>query len=137
MGKYTSLGIGIAVGVIGLVLMIFWWGDFVTILKGSVPLMLVFCGAIALIAGYSELKDDNAAKEKTKADQNTAFEILQDGLKNRGNEDWEGNGICRNFASSVKAVFEAIKANQTDLSRLRDTYCLYEGHEKQFYKPRR
>ena len=66
MGKYTSLGIGAVAGAAGLILMVLWWGDFVTILKGSVPAILVFCGAIALIAGYSELQDDKAAKEKTK-----------------------------------------------------------------------
>ena len=66
MGKYTSLSVGALAGLAGLVLMILWWGDFITILKGSVPVILVFCGAIALLAGYTELKDDRAAKEKTK-----------------------------------------------------------------------
>lgn len=66
MGKYTSLVVGVVVGLAGLVLIVLWWGDFVTILKGSVPVMLVFCGAIALVAGYSELKDDKRAKEKDK-----------------------------------------------------------------------
>lgn len=66
MGKYTSLGVGLGLGVVGLVLMAFWWGDFITILKGSVPVTLVFCGAIALLAGYSEMKDERAVKEKSK-----------------------------------------------------------------------
>ena len=66
MGKYASLGIGAGLGAMGLVLMALWWGDFVTIIKGSVPVTLVFCGAIALIAGYSEIKDDKNVKEKTK-----------------------------------------------------------------------
>lgn len=66
MGKYTSLGIGAVLGAVGLVLMVLWWGDFLAILKGSIPVILVFCGLIALIAGYSELKEDKAVKEKTK-----------------------------------------------------------------------
>ena len=66
MGKYASLGVGAAAGVAGLVLMVLWWGDFATVIKGSVPAILVFCGAIALIAGYTELKDEKATEEKTK-----------------------------------------------------------------------
>lgn len=66
MGKYTSLLVGVVAGLAGLVLIVLWWGDFITILKGSAPAMLVFCGAVALVAGYSELKDDKRAKEKDK-----------------------------------------------------------------------
>ncbi|GEM_PF-1879757 len=66
MGKYMSLVVGVVVGLAGLVLTVLWWGDFVTIIKGLVPVMLIFCGAIALVAGYSELKDDKRAKGKNK-----------------------------------------------------------------------
>ena len=64
MNKYLSLIIGAAVAVVGIVLLIAWWGDLLTVLKGSVPVMLVFGGAIAVIAGLAELKDETAAKEK-------------------------------------------------------------------------
>jgi hypothetical protein len=65
--------------------------------------------------------------EKTGADKNTVQQLLQEGLSRKNDPSWEGNGICRNFASSVKAVFEALKANQTTFSQLRDTYALYEA----------
>ncbi|MFA5144137.1 MAG: hypothetical protein WC522_08265 [Candidatus Omnitrophota bacterium] len=58
-----SLIIGTAVAVIGVVLLVIWWCDFVTMLKGAVPVILIFGGAIAVIAGLSELKDELAAKE--------------------------------------------------------------------------
>ena len=80
-----------------------------------------------------ETKSDIPLKpEKSGADKNTVQQLLQEGLNRRSDPDWEGNGVCRNFASSVKAVFEALKANQTRFSQLRDTYALYEGGMDEF-----
>lgn len=63
MGKYLSIIIGAAVALLGLWGLAGWWCDFLTVLKGSVPVMLIFGGAIAVIAGLSELKDAEAAKK--------------------------------------------------------------------------
>jgi hypothetical protein len=82
-------------------------------------------------AGASN-KDHSSKSGETTADQSTAEQILQEGLREKNNPDWEGNGVCRNFASSVKAVFEALKIRQTKFSQLRDTYCLYETGEEEF-----
>lgn len=80
-----------------------------------------------------EQRGDLSAKpEKTKADQSTVLQLLKEGKLRRNDSDWEGNGVCRNFASSVKAVFEALKVNQTKFSRLRDTYCVYESGAETF-----
>jgi hypothetical protein len=70
-----------------------------------------------------------------KADQSSALNILKSGRVNLQDPNWEGIGVCRNFASTVKAVFEAFKANQTKFNQLNNTYCLYEnGFE---HKPQR
>ena len=64
MGKYTGIVVGaivVAVGVIGLFR---WWYYFAALLKGSIPAMLIFTGAIAVIAGLSELKDETAVKKE-------------------------------------------------------------------------
>jgi hypothetical protein len=82
-------------------------------------------------SGEQKLKSSEKL-EKTKADQSTALQLLREGQLNKENSDWEGNGVCRNFASLVKAVFEALKANQTRFNQLRDTYCLYEGDTETF-----
>lgn len=80
-----------------------------------------------------DVKSDVSLKpEKTGADKSTVQQLLQEGLNRRSDPNWEGNGICRNFASSVKAVFEALKASQTRFSQLRDTYALYEGGMDEF-----
>ena len=64
MGKYTGVVVGaivVAVGVIGLFR---WWYYFIAILKGSIPAMLIFLGAIAMIAGLSEIKDEVTVKKE-------------------------------------------------------------------------
>ena len=66
MGKYLSVLIGAAVTLIGIVFTARWWGDFILILKGSIPVTLIFGGAIAVIAGLSELKDERRAKKEEK-----------------------------------------------------------------------
>ncbi len=64
MGKYMSVIIGAIVVLLGLIGLKSWWGEFIMIIKGSVPIMLIFGGAIAVIAGLSELKDKEAAKKE-------------------------------------------------------------------------
>jgi hypothetical protein len=75
---------------------------------------------------------DTKKEEKSEADGKTVLQLLQEGQRKKDNSDWEGNGVCRNFASSVKAVFESLKENQTQYSQLRDTYCLYERGTETF-----
>ena len=57
MGKVLSLLIGAVVAILGLILLIAWWYEFLFILRGCIPVMLIFGGVIAVIAGLSELKD--------------------------------------------------------------------------------
>lgn len=80
---------------------------------------------------YSE----DAGEGGAAADAKDVLSILREGNENRGNPDWEGNGVCRNVAASVKAVFESLKANQNRYSRLQDTYCTVESGMDSAYKP--
>jgi len=66
MGKYSGVVIGAIVTFAGLFALIGWWDSFLTILKGSIPAMLIFGGVIAVIAGLSEMKDEAAAKAEEK-----------------------------------------------------------------------
>lgn len=63
MGNMASIvggGIAIIIGILGL---IFWWGSFITILKGGIPILLLLGGIISLVAGISEIKDTAKAKK--------------------------------------------------------------------------
>jgi hypothetical protein len=66
MGKYAGVVIGAIVVILGITGLIRWWTPFMTIIKGCVPAMLIFSGAIAVIAGLSEMKDEAAAKKEEK-----------------------------------------------------------------------
>ena len=63
MGKYTSVIIGAVIAFIGILGLIRWMGPLVLIIKGTVPVLMVFAGVIAIIAGLSEVKDEAAAKK--------------------------------------------------------------------------
>ncbi len=43
-----------ALGLIGLVI---WWGSFLTVIKGTIPIMLLLGGGLAIYLGFDELKD--------------------------------------------------------------------------------
>ena len=57
MGKTLSITIGAIVVFVGLILLIAWWYEFLFILRGVVPVVLILGGVVALLAGLSELKD--------------------------------------------------------------------------------
>lgn len=46
--------IAAALGLVGLVI---WWGQFLMVLAGIIPAMLVLGGALAIYLGFDELKD--------------------------------------------------------------------------------
>ena len=66
MGKYMSVIVGAIVALLGLWALLGWWGDFLLVLRGCVPAMLIFGGVIAVIAGLSEMKDELASKKEEK-----------------------------------------------------------------------
>ncbi|MCM8765749.1 MAG: hypothetical protein NC920_02740 [Candidatus Omnitrophica bacterium] len=67
MGKYLAILGGLVSIILGILFLTpnWWWRDFLTVLKGGLPPMLIFGGLIALIAGIGEVKDAIArAREK-------------------------------------------------------------------------
>jgi len=48
---------GIISGVLGLISLIFWWGDFMTIVKGAFPVCLLLGGALAIYVGIDEIQE--------------------------------------------------------------------------------
>jgi succinate-acetate transporter protein len=65
MGKVLSIVLGASAALVGVILLISWWGWFLRGLMAVIPAMLIFGGIIALIAGVSEMKDAaQSSKEK-------------------------------------------------------------------------
>lgn len=64
MGKVLSLAIGAAVALIGLILLVVWRYQLLVVLRGVIPALLILGGVIAVIAGFSELKDTLKAGKK-------------------------------------------------------------------------
>ncbi len=48
---------GIVATIIGIVLIVVWWGAFIAILKGGIPIILVLGGALAIYIGIDEIRD--------------------------------------------------------------------------------
>lgn len=68
--------VSVILGVIGFSL---WWGDFLTILKGGVPIMLILGGVLAVYVGLDAMQDrlrEERQKQEEKLDK-TREEIEQ------------------------------------------------------------
>ena len=48
-----------------------WWDYFVAVLFGSLPVILIFGGLIAMIAGISSIKDKIAEKKEAKQESSS------------------------------------------------------------------
>ncbi len=48
---------GIVATIVGIVLIVVWWGAFLVILKGGIPIVLVLGGALAIYIGVDEIRD--------------------------------------------------------------------------------
>ena len=66
MNKYLGVIIGVVTVMLGLRGLAVWRADFLTVLKGSLPVILILGGAIAVIAGISEIRDETSSKKEDK-----------------------------------------------------------------------
>ncbi len=48
---------GVVAAVFGLISLIFWWGDFLAIIRGALPISLLLGGALAIYVGIDEIQD--------------------------------------------------------------------------------
>ncbi len=52
----TLIG-GAVAAVLGLIGLVIWWGSFLMVIKGTIPIMLLLGGGLAIYLGFDELKD--------------------------------------------------------------------------------
>jgi hypothetical protein len=63
----TALVGGLVAVAVGLICLGMWFWDFMTLVKGAIPLLLLLGGALAVYLGYEESKDKFFKKTETPA----------------------------------------------------------------------
>jgi hypothetical protein len=48
---------GAIAAIFGLISLIFWWGDFINLLQGALPIFMLLGGALAIYVGFDEIQD--------------------------------------------------------------------------------
>lgn len=66
MSKYLGIVIGIVAVILGLKGLTAWYGDLFTMVRGSLPVIFILGGSIAVIAALSEIKDELSSKREDK-----------------------------------------------------------------------
>jgi len=64
--------IALVLGIIGIVI---WRWEFITLLKAGMPIMFILGGALAAYLGYEEIKDKNASDTSTDSQSNLKEEV--------------------------------------------------------------
>jgi len=66
MSKYAGIVIGAVIAILGIGMFFRWSYAFAIVIKGTLPVALIFAGIIAVIAGISEILDESAHKKEKK-----------------------------------------------------------------------
>jgi hypothetical protein len=79
----AALAGGLVALVLGIIGIIIWWGEFLELLMGAVPLMLILGGALAAYLGFEEIKDKRAAEsfEESKTDLKNEVQSLKEEIQ--------------------------------------------------------
>ncbi|MBW1681304.1 MAG: hypothetical protein JRF59_13120 [Deltaproteobacteria bacterium] len=85
----AALAGGLVALVLGIIGIIVWFGDFIDLFKGGVPVMLILGGALAAYLGFEEIKDKRAAEsfEDTATDLKQEVETLKEEIKELKKEE--------------------------------------------------
>ena len=70
----TLIGGAIA-AVLGLIGVVIWWPHFVAVLGGTIPIVLLLGGALAIYLGFDEMKDDFSSDEPVSSDTGSSEEV--------------------------------------------------------------
>jgi len=48
---------GAIAAALGLISLIYWWGDFINLIQGALPIFMLLGGALAVYVGFDEIQD--------------------------------------------------------------------------------
>ncbi len=48
---------GAIAAVLGLISLIYWWGDFIDLIQGALPIFMLLGGILAIYVGFDEIQD--------------------------------------------------------------------------------
>ncbi|PKN19923.1 MAG: hypothetical protein CVU71_06035 [Deltaproteobacteria bacterium HGW-Deltaproteobacteria-6] len=48
---------GTVAAVLGLISLIYWWGHFINLIQGALPIFMLLGGALAVYVGFDEIQD--------------------------------------------------------------------------------
>jgi uncharacterized protein (DUF3084 family) len=94
---------GVVAAVLGFIGLIAWGSEFLTILKGGIPIILLLGGALAIYVGVDELKDQAQEKKDLQQDQQQKQEELE-----KTKEDLEK---AKTEAEKLKSELKKTKAD--------------------------
>ena len=79
----AALGGGLVALVLGIIGIIYWRGEFISLLKAALPVMLIMGGALAAYLGYEEIKEKDGAETSgdTADDLKHEVETLKEEIK--------------------------------------------------------
>ncbi len=91
-----ALAGGLVALILGIIGIIIWWAEFVELLMGGVPIMLILGGVLAAYLGMEEIKDKKSAEnfDKERDDLKQEVESLKEEiseLKKEGETSPETN----------------------------------------------
>ena len=70
----TLIGGAIA-AVLGLIGVVVWWPHFVAVLGGTIPIILLLGGALAIYLGFDEMKDDFSSDQPVSSEAGPSEEV--------------------------------------------------------------
>ena len=73
--------VGLVLGIIGIIC---WWGQFITLLMGGIPIVFILGGALAAYLGFEEIKDKQrtgSTSKETPGDLKGEVETLKEEIK--------------------------------------------------------
>ena len=55
---------GVITAVFGLISLIYWWGHFLNLIQGALPIFMLLGGALAIYVGFDEIQDKIRAERQ-------------------------------------------------------------------------